>query len=217
MTDSNNCIQSVQVRGLPLKVSSFSVGRVTDEIGVVINCCLWVWSWQFTRPNEAWCCGNVVWSNKFIVADAWKEKFDVSVFWNVAGWFELSVIPVEADKVSCGISLCSDSFCSVCYWRFVGNLVCVSVELLTRSELTFNFLRTKLSFLRESRLTANVSSKNLQCCDSSRLSRRNSLVFSSSDSNCWTSFSPSMNSSYGRFSSVEMSSIRCSKRNICEN
>ena len=37
MTDSNNCIQSVQVSGLPLKVSSFSVGRVPDEIGVVIN------------------------------------------------------------------------------------------------------------------------------------------------------------------------------------
>ena len=136
------------------------------------------------------------------------RKSDVSVFWNVAGWLELSVIPVEADKFSCGISLCSDSFCSVCCWRFVGNLVCVSVELLTSSELTFNFLRTKLSFLRESRLTANVSSKNWQCCDSSRLSRRNSLVFSSSDSNCWTSFSPSMNSSYGRFSSVERSSIR---------
>ena len=138
----------------------------------------------------------------------WRTNLMFFYFWKVAGCLELSVIHVEADKLSCGISLCPDSFCSVCCWMFAGNLVCVSVELLTRSEQTSNFLRTKLSSLPDLLLTANVPSKNWQCCDLSRLSRRNSLVFSISDSNCWTPCSPSVNSSYGRLSSVDMSSIR---------
>ena len=37
MTDSNNCIQSVQISKLPIKVSNFCVGRLPDEIGVVKN------------------------------------------------------------------------------------------------------------------------------------------------------------------------------------
>ena len=122
--------------------------------------------------------------------------------------WKLSVIPLEADKVFCENSLRSESFRSVCCWMLVGSLVSASAELLTGSQLTLNFLRTILIFLREFPLTAKVSSKNWQCCDMSRLSRRNLLVFINSDSNCWISFSPSKNSSYCRFSSVEMSSIR---------
>ena len=218
-TDSNNYIQSVQISGWPLKVSSFSVGRLPDVIEVVINCCLWVWSWSFARVNDDWCwCGKEFCSKKFLVVVAWKGMFEISNFRKVVVWLELSVISVEADKVSWGIFFGFDSVCCVCCWVLVGNLVSVSAEMLTRSQLTLNFLRTILNFLRVSRLTDKVSSNNWQCCDSYMLSRKNSLDFSNSFSNCWVSFSPSMNSTYCRYSLKCLWLGRlCLKRNICKS
>ena len=143
-----------------------------------------------------------------LVVVAWKGRSEISKFRKVVAWLELSGISVEADKVSWGIFFGFASVRCVCCWVLVGNLVSVSAELLTRSQLTLNFLRTILNFLRMLRLTDKVSSNNWQCCESYMLSRKYSLDFSNSFSNCWVFFSPSLNSSFCRYSSVELSPIR---------
>ena len=137
LTDLNNCIQTTQINGLKLKVSCLSVGRLPDEIGVVISCCLWVWYWQFARLKAGWCWWRkVVRSSKCVAVVEWKAGFQVSVIRVVVGWLELCVMPIEADKVSWGASICSDSFNFVCCWMFLGGLVSVSAELLKKSRLS---------------------------------------------------------------------------------